>query len=131
MLYVLDAHPFLWYLAGSSRLGPRAKAALQDPASELVLPAVALAEACWIVERGRIDIGIDLIFQTIDADSRVTVVSLDRLIVQRSNSLTTIGEMHDRQIVATALLLRESGADAVILTRDENITSSGLVPVLW
>ena len=53
MSYVLHAHVFLWLLAGSPRLGPNARAVLQDPSPELILPATALAEACWVVERGR------------------------------------------------------------------------------
>ena len=43
---------------------------------------------------------------------------------------TAIPEMHDRQIVATALLAQEAGVDVAILTKDANITASGLVPCL-
>ena len=34
---VLDAHTYLWSLAGSPRLGASARAILQDPSSELIL----------------------------------------------------------------------------------------------
>jgi hypothetical protein len=35
------------------------------------------------------------------------------------------------QIVATTLLLAASGEPATLLTHDDNITASGLVPVVW
>lgn len=54
MKHIVDAHALLWHIAGSSRLGLAAKAVMQDPASELVLPAIAYAEACWIADRGRL-----------------------------------------------------------------------------
>jgi hypothetical protein len=44
--------------------------------------------------------------------------------------LTAISEMHDRQIVATALALQEQEETAII-TCDLNITNSQLVKTLW
>jgi hypothetical protein len=46
-------------------------------------------------------------------------------------SVGAITEIHDRQIVATALVLIDRGDSVAILTRDANITASGLVPVIW
>ena len=45
--------------------------------------------------------------------------------------LAVIDEMHDRQIVASALVLQDKGAAVAILTRDSVIQSSGLVTVIW
>ncbi len=50
--YILDTHALIWYLAGSARLGGAAKAVMDGPASEMVLPLIALAEAVYIVEKG-------------------------------------------------------------------------------
>ena len=105
MKHVVDTHPLLWYLANNPRLGPAAKAALSDPTSELVLPAIVLAEACWIVERGRVALSADQLLQALHADLRIQVHPLDEAVVRRSLGVTTITEMHDRQIVATALVL--------------------------
>jgi len=52
-------------------------------------------------------------------------------VVARTLSLTSIREMHDRQIVATALILADAGTLTALVTRDQNITLSGLVPVVW
>lgn len=131
MTYVVDTHALLWFLLGSPRLGTRARAILEDHQSRLMLPVIALAEACWLIERGRITLTTERLLSAIDEDPRITLVPLDRALVTRTLSLTTVGEMHDRQVVAVALSLIEQGTPACVLTRDENITASGVVPVLW
>jgi hypothetical protein len=40
-------------------------------------------------------------------------------------------DTHDRQIVATAIHLSRNGEPVALITRDENITSAAIVPVLW
>jgi PIN domain nuclease of toxin-antitoxin system len=130
--YVVDTHALIWFLESNPRLGADAQRMMRDPSSELFLPVIALAEACWIIERGRTSIpsAADLL-QDVDADQRVTVVPLDRDILDLSLTLSSIGEMHDRQIVATALLLQRQGRAVALLTKDANIVASGVVPIVW
>jgi PIN domain nuclease of toxin-antitoxin system len=54
MIYTVDAHAFIWFVIDSPRLSSAADAALSDATSQLILPATAYAEACWIVQHGRI-----------------------------------------------------------------------------
>lgn len=131
-IYVVDTHALIWHLQGDAKLGATAKAILDDPASVLVLPMIALAEACWIVEAGRTAIpSVNELLAAVDADSRVSVVPLDRAVLDETLPLSVITEMHDRQIVATVLLLQLRGATVALLTKDGNIKSSNLVPVVW
>jgi PIN domain nuclease of toxin-antitoxin system len=53
MKYVIDTHALIWFLEGNPRLGTNAKAIISHPDSRLIIPATTLAEAVWIVERGR------------------------------------------------------------------------------
>jgi PIN domain nuclease of toxin-antitoxin system len=130
--YVVDTHALIWYITGNSRLGVNAKRVLDDLTNVLILPAIAFAEACWIVERGKTPIrSVSALVAAIDAETRLTVVPLDRSILDRSLELTSILEMHDRQIVATTLRFNNLGDIAHLLTRDENIAASGLVSVIW
>ncbi len=130
--YVVDAHALIWFLEGNPRLGPNARAAMQDPASVLYLPVIALAEACWTVDRGRTSIpSVTDLLADVDADPRIVLVPLDRAILDGSLILTALNEMHDRQLVATALHLAGKGSTVALLTSDANITSSGLVPIVW
>ncbi len=131
--YALDAHALVWFLEGNPRLGANARAAMQDPTSVLYLPVIALAEACWVIERGRTSIpSVASFLNDIDADPRIVLVPLDRAILDLSLSLTLINEMHDRQITSTALhLAAQKGSSVLLLTCDRDITASGLVPITW
>lgn len=141
MRYVVDTHALLWYLANHSRLGARARTVFVDPQSDLVLPATALAEACWIVASGRVALAVSDVLDAVDADPRLSVYALDRAVVyaldqaviERTTApdMAMIDEMHDRQIVATALLVAGRGEPVALLTHDGSITSAGLVPVVW
>ncbi len=105
---------------------------LDDPNSELILPIIVLAEACWLVERGRSSIpAVANLLDDVDNDSRMTIAPLDRPVLERSLTLSSIPEMHDRLIVATALVLADLGESVTILSRDDAIRRSGLVAVVW
>lgn len=130
--YVLDAHAIIRHLEGNPKLGSQAKIALSDHTGRLLLPAIALAEACFVIDRGRTDIASAAAFlAALDLDVRIEIVALDRQIIERSLSLASITEMQDRQIVATALELIARGEKVALLTTDANISSSGLVPIVW
>ena len=130
--YALDAHALVWFLEGNARLGANARVAMQDPASLLYLSVLALAEACWAVARRKTGIAsVASLLSAVDADARIAVVALDRVILDRSLTLLAISEMHDRLIAATALPLASASSSVPLLTCDPDITSSGLVPVIW
>lgn len=67
----------------------------------------------------------------VDADPRVVVLPLDRTVLDKTLGMTAITEMHDRQIVATALCLADKGETVAVLTKDRNIQMSGLAPIVW
>ena len=126
--YVVDAHTLVWFFAGNQKLGLAARRILENPSATLILPAIALAEACWLAEKGRANIGsVADVLRKVSSDARIRVDSLDQDLSRRSYQLGWDGEMHDRQIVATAL---RAGSVAV-LTTDSAIRDSGLVPTIW
>jgi PIN domain nuclease of toxin-antitoxin system len=130
--HVVDTHALIWFFAADARLGSAARDVLSDPRASLVLPAICPAEICWMVERNRVGIGpVEVILNRINADSRIVVDPLDRDLVERTARLGWRGEMHDRQIVCTALRLAESGDTVHVLTADAEIRASGLVPIVW
>ncbi len=132
MKYVIDTHALIWFFEGNSRLGINANAILSSPDSQLVIPATTLAEAVWIVERGKTSIpSVNDLLSAIEEDYRIVVYPLNQEVVEKTIHLSTINEMHDRQIAATALVLASKGEDVKLLTCDLNITNSGLVPITW
>lgn len=130
--YILDTHALVWFLEGNPRLGIGAKSILENGNSELILPIIALAEACWIIEHGKTSIpNVADFLIAIDDDPRIQIIPLDRSILDKSLNIGAINEMHDRQIIATALILADNGENVVVLTKDENIKLSGLVSIVW
>ncbi len=130
--YIVDTHALIWYLTGDARLGKAAQRILLAPASRLILPMIALAEALFIVEKGKVQISsvADLIAD-VTADARISIQPLTYDILQESLTLTAIPEMHDRLIVATGLYLQSLGETVEILTKDNEIIVSKLIRVVW
>ncbi len=132
MKYILDTHALIWFLEGNSRLGVTAKEILSDSSSELILPAIALAESVWIVSRSKTSIpSVDALLKVVKQDRRVFIYPLDSDVIEKSISLNSINEMHDRQIVSTALVVEEQGNQVVLLSCDQNICAANLVRIVW
>ena len=129
--FVVDTHAFIWFLGDDPKFGSNASRILQTFHGKLVLPAIALAEACWIVGAGKSNLKVETILTALDQDNRFYIYPMNREVVEKCNALTTIREMHDRQIVASTMLLIERGTQTALLTIDRNITESALVPVVW
>jgi len=100
----------------------------------MVLPLIAVAEAAFLIERGRIGIpSVPDLFKDIFEDKRIEVFPLTWDVFERS--LTAEGlripELHDRFIVSTGLHLQDLGDTVEIITRDQAITEAGVLPVIW
>ena len=130
--FIVDTHALIWYLESSPRLGAAAKTVLGDPASHLVLPLIALAEAVDIVDKRRTKIAsVSDLLSDVANDSRIELQPFSLGILQASLQARAVPEMHDRLIVATGLLLQQQGERVVILTKDGSITTAALLPVIW
>lgn len=123
----------LWFIDNNHKLGKAAGQVLDDPNAHFLLPAIALAEALFILEKGRTPFTItaDELLQAIEADARITISPLTESIIRKTLACKVINEMHDRQIVATALLAQANDVQVAVLTKDENIQNSGLVQTIW
>lgn len=130
--YVLDTHTLIWYLEGNSKLSHKVKTIIDDPESELILPAIALAEAMFIVEKRKTDIvDVTSLLSDIDNDPRIQLFALDRTVMDKTLTLQEIPEMHDRQIAATALVLADLEHTVHLLTKDNILVASDSVSTIW
>ena len=132
--YILDTHALVWYLEGNRKLGKQAKITMGAADSLMVLPLIAVAEATFLIERGRIGISsVSDLFKDIFEDKRIEIFPLTWDVFERS--LTAEGlripELHDRFIVSTGLHLQDLGDTVEIITRDQAITDAGVLPVIW
>lgn len=129
MLYVLDTHAVVWFLEGSSRLGAAAKAAMSDPAIDLVIPTIVLVEAGFLYAKKRTSVDVNLVQQTLIAAANCVAYPLDEQVV---SLIPTSLNIHDAIIVATALVYKDILKLPVeVVTRDTDITNSGLVVTCW
>lgn len=129
--YIVDTHALIRYLE-SNPGWRRHKAILDDLASELVFPLIALAEAVDIVDKGRTKIAsAPILLNRVLNDPRFDFQPFDLATLQTSLHARAVPEMHDRLIVAAGLLLQQQGESVAILTRDVSITDAALLPVIW
>jgi len=127
--FITDTHSLFWYLGGSPLLGAAARSVFDEVASgsgQVSIPAIVLAELIMLVEKRRRGVDAMSIVVALRAAPGFRFTSLMPQTVLRIQSLTVLPDIYDRLIVAEAL---ESGAP--LITRDEAITASGLVPVVW
>jgi PIN domain nuclease of toxin-antitoxin system len=131
--YVLDAHAVIWYLEGNPALGAAAKQVMDDPANDLVLPVIALAEGVVVVDKLRTALpNSDALIRDVTADPRIVIAPLTLEVLDISRRLAaSIPELHDRLIVAEALVLQQAGHTVALLTKDQSIVRSGIVPIIW
>lgn len=130
--YIVDTHALIWYLEGNTKLSKKARAILDDTQSQLVLPLIALAEAAFIVERGRTSISsVDDLLLGMRSAPHLDLFPLNWEVFEQSLLAINIPEIHDRLIVATALYLQTLGHTVSLITADSMITVSKLVPVMW
>lgn len=132
-LYVVDTHTLLWYLVNDARLGQLSGQILDAKESRLLLPTIALAEALFLLERRPTLYPLSSydVLSRVTADERMIVIALDYQTVVETLKYAVVPEMHDRQIVATALLAQTNGYQVAILTRDESIQNCRLIQTIW
>lgn len=124
--YVVDTHALVWYLAKDPRMGAQAEAVMDDPDIRLIIPTIVLAEIKYLAHKGRFAQSLDEVIRVIGLDPRCLVYPIDLSVV---NKAPVDLDIHDSLIVGTALVQREA-VDG-ILTRDEAIEHSNLIPVIW
>jgi PIN domain nuclease of toxin-antitoxin system len=127
--YVTDTHSLLWYLYDIPRLSPGARAAF-DTVNRgdvtLLIPAIVLAEAVYVVERRRHDIDVGEALDRIAQADNFQVLPFDLDGARALIGLVEIPEMHDRMIVAAA-----QAYSAPLITHDEVIHQAGMVKCIW
>jgi PIN domain nuclease of toxin-antitoxin system len=129
VIRVSDTHPLIWLLAKSPRLSPVALPVFSDPNVTVVIPTLVLVEIKYLYAHGRVTVDVTDVLAHVAAAGNCRIHPLDERVVNR---FPTTLNIHDAIIVATALMYRDDlGEDVAIITRDFQITASGLVPIVW
>ena len=126
---ITDTHSLLWAFTKPRKLGDQARRAFEEIAkgeSTLLIPVIVLAELIFTIENKPVQADLDDILSAIQNSSNVEFVDFDYESAMHLRDLKAIPEMHDRMIAATAIEYQ-----AILITIDETITTSGLVNVIW
>jgi PIN domain nuclease of toxin-antitoxin system len=131
--YVTDTHPLIWALSGDPQLSAPAQAAFAEAdAGEaiIIIPPIVAVEMIYLSEKGRISAQLvdDLLAKVSQPGRSYRLSELDTSVITAVRQIPRhlIPEMPDRIIAATAKAL-----GCALLTRDGDITASGLVSVIW
>jgi len=129
MIYALDTHTLVWFLEANKRLGKRAKSVLLKADTEIVIPAIVLAESKFLFAKKRISADLDTIYRRVITARNCTVYPLDEAVIAK---MPTTLEIHDAIIVATGLVIQEArGEKVAVITRDKAIVNARLIDTLW
>ncbi len=128
-LHVVDTHALIWYLQGSPRLGPQARAIFQAAElgqTRILVSAIVIAEMYYVNQKHRIFPDFSATYRDILRQPYfrlVPFVSDDVLDFPRDDD---VPEMHDRIIAGLA---RRLGAP--IITVDSAIAQAAGIVIIW
>lgn len=128
-LYAADTHALAWYWSGSDRLSSLAREILDGAMRsqhEIIVSPLVLAELVIIAEKQRVNFDLTAAISMLKDVPGFRFVDLTTETALQTQRLTSLPDIHDRLIVATAL---EYGA--TLLTADQTITVADIVPVAW
>lgn len=127
---LLDTHVWVWWICGDERLSAREREALDNlpPSERPVLAEISLWEVAMLVERGRLQLDMDL-ERWLAVASAPATVELARVTPAVAAEVARLPERFhrdpaDRLIVAVARVWKLH-----VLTRDRKITSARLVSI--
>ena len=126
--YLLDTHAFIWELQNPDKLGRKARQVIESAADgEIVLSSHSIVEIGRLIEAGIVIVSgrpsewflpafrrFPVIPATLEAAMKAPVLALPH------------ADPFDRLIVAEAIVL-----GVPLITKDGNITDSGVVRVVW
>lgn len=127
--YVIDTHSIIWYLSGSSKIKTQAKNVIkkvEDGEADGLIATITLAELAYIFEKGRTTVSLNQALSKIDSTPTFQIIPFDRQLAEELPKLPQIPDIHDRILVALALI-----SEAKLVTKDEIIKNSGLVDIVW
>ena len=125
-LVVLDTHALVWWTSEPSKLGKRARAAIEG-AGRIGVPAIAFWEVALLARKRRLSLGMPMeawTAQVLDI-ARVLELPLTAAIAIRADALAMHDDPADRFIASTAL------AHGPLVTKDALMRKVPGLATLW
>ena len=128
MKLLLDTHAFLWWDSDPGKLSPKALAACQDPANEMVLSVASVWEMQIKLQLGKLKLSLPLetIIETQQATNAIVILPIALAHVLALRELPpTHKDPFDRLLVAQA------NSEGATLVSSDPIFQSYTVSRLW
>jgi PIN domain nuclease of toxin-antitoxin system len=129
-MILLDTHIVVWLALEPDKLSKRAKEAIRAARiqGELAIAGITLFELAWLAGKGRVSTTLSVESFVRQCASKMTVLPITPEIAARAVSFPDSypKDPQDRLIGATALV-----EGIQLVTRDEQIKKSGMIPVIW
>jgi PIN domain nuclease of toxin-antitoxin system len=128
-LYVADTHALFWYLTASPKLGDNAKACFDEGVAGTALiyiSPIVLAELFYLNEKFGEPIDFAAEYDRFNHAAQYVLPPLTPAEILDLKTDQAVSEMHDRLIAGLARRL-----GATLISKDQDITASGIVPVAW
>ncbi|OGM32997.1 hypothetical protein A2803_02475 [Candidatus Woesebacteria bacterium RIFCSPHIGHO2_01_FULL_44_21] len=125
--YCFDTHTLVWYFIKRPTLSTRARQILNEVfegKKEGIIPSLVLVEALHVSFKVK-----EFNFGRFLSDIRIqnlTVVPLEKEVLQECYKLSKVLNIHDRIIVATAIV-----TGSVLITKDKIIRSLKNIRTIW
>jgi PIN domain nuclease of toxin-antitoxin system len=127
-----DSHAIVWYIKGSDRLSATAASALTEAESTdgVVVSVASLTDLWYVTQTTKAVTEADLaeLRKNMSASPELSLHPIDEHVADATTEipLDVLRDPWDRFIVATAKVLA-----VPLVTRDQAIRDSGLVPTIW
>ena len=129
-MILLDTHIAIWLAFEPDKLSKRAREAIRAARIEggLAIAGITLHEMAWLAENGRIETKLSVESFVGQCASKMTVLPITPEIAARAVSFPDPypKDPQDCLIGATALV-----EGIQLVTRDKQIKSSGMIPIIW
>jgi|LakMenE01Jun11ns_1017448.scaffolds.fasta_scaffold9535400_1 PIN domain nuclease of toxin-antitoxin system len=128
-VYVVDTHALAWFIGEDSRLSLQAEKILKGGelgTTQVLVPTLVLAEITHLVQKKRINVGIETVIERIDQSNGFTIITFDFPILKMMLQLPEHWDIHDLIIAATSLYYQ-----AVLITRDNILRNYKNLDTIW
>lgn len=127
MIYVIDTHILVWFLDSNKRLSSKYKKILLNEKNTFIFSTIVLAEIKHLIVLKRIRIDFNSVLEYLSNCDNCIVYPVDETVIDNMPGGLNI---HDALIIATGLIYKNSlDREVFILTEDDAIKSSGILPV--
>ena len=125
----LDAHAIAWYIHEPSkrRLSERALETIRSAEHDgiIYIPTIALLEVLRLIEKGKIPLSFANVLDGLESSKRHEIVPFDTKLLRTVMTVRGL-ELHDRLIVATAIL-----TNSILVSKDREIEAVTGINVVW